>query len=328
MKGLALIYKQFMNGFTYIIPLAVVGGVFLKLFENTQMDVFFTIGSIALFLVYPIITAFIAYGISDRPGLIIGLIGGALITTGSSGFIGAILMGFFTGYLIHLFQFIFKKFPVTIKGLLPVFIYPVIGALCITLFYLGVNFAITPINTFISQAYENLSLIAIMIFAVILSIMMVYDLGGPINKIAYVIGVSSILNGTANVLMTAIMIAGMIPPLAIAIATSLFKSIFSEEETKHVHHKFLMGIAFISEGALPFKKKYNNSTYLFIVGAIISSLLVVYFNVESNIAHGGILALFFIDAWIYFLLTLVGSSLFTAILLGFFLPKNKKTQNV
>lgn len=228
MKSLSIFYKQFMNGFTYIIPLAVIGGVFLNLYQTFDTQIFFYVGSTAVFLVYPILSAFIAYAISDRPGFVIGLVGGALITLGQSGFIGAIIIGFFAGYLIKLFKIVFKKFPISIKGLLPIFIYPLLGIIVISFFYLGMNIIMTPINLFIIDMYDQLNFISLMMIAIVLSSMMVYDLGGPINKLAYVIGVSSILSGTPNILMTTVMIAGMIPPLSIALASTFFN---------HKYHK-------------------------------------------------------------------------------------------
>ncbi len=324
MKSLSIFYKQFMNGFTYIIPLAVIGGVFLNLYQTFDTQIFFYVGSTAVFLVYPILSAFIAYAISDRPGFVIGLVGGALITLGQSGFIGAIIIGFFAGYLIKLFKIVFKKFPISIKGLLPIFIYPLLGIIVISFFYLGMNIIMTPINLFIIDMYDQLNFISLMMIAIVLSSMMVYDLGGPINKLAYVIGVSSILSGTPNILMTTVMIAGMIPPLSIALASTFFKHKFTEEEQKLAKLNYLMGLSFISEGALSFIKKDKNIFVIFMIGAISSAFLTVYFNVTSNIAHGGILAIFFISNWLLFLLIVIGISLFTAILLGIILPKIKK----
>lgn len=322
--ALTKIYKQFMNGFTYIIPLAVVGGVFLNLYQIYNIEIFFQIGTSALFLVYPVLAAFIAYAISDRPGFIIGLVGGALITLGQSGFIGAILIGFIAGYLVQLFFVLFKQFPRSAKGLLPVFIYPVLGVIIISFIYLGLNVVIPPINVFVSDLFQQLSFIPLMIIVVVLSLMMVYDLGGPVNKIAYVIGVSSILSGIPNVLMSAVMIAGMIPPLSIALTGSLFKHKFNEEDKKKANQNYLMGLSFMSEGALTFQKKDKKVFYVFMFGALISAILVTIFDVSSSIAHGGILAVFFIEYWIYFIAILFGTSLIMALLLGVLLPNIKK----
>lgn len=322
--SLSNMYKQFMNGFTYIIPLAVVGGVFLNLYQTYDVEIFFQIGTSSLFLVYPVLSAFIAYAISDRPGFIIGLLGGLLITLGQSGFIGAVIIGFVSGYIITLFSYIFKRFFKSSRGLLPVFIYPVFGALIIGFVYLGINIIIPPINDMIRTLYVQLSLIPLLILVIILSIMMVYDLGGPINKIAYVIGVSSILSGIPNVMMAAIMIAGMIPPLSLALATTLFKHKFSNEDRQRGLSNYFMGLSFMSEGAITFQKKDKKFMYIFILGATISAILTVIFNVESSIAHGGILTIFFIESWFYFLAILIGTSFIMALLLGISLPRLKK----
>lgn len=306
------LYKQLMNGFTYIIPLVVIGGVFLTLYERYDISTFFDIGSTALFLVIPIISAFIAYAISDKPGFILGLIGGGLLATGQSGFLGAVFMGFFSGYLVLLLHVIFKKFPISIKGLMPVFIYPIIGSFFVLGIYFGIEAIFPAINGFILDVFTYTGDIGVVLLLMVLSIMMVYDLGGPVNKIAYMIAIITILNGQPTMFMTQVMIAGMIPPLSIFIASIIYKKAFKEEELNLARKNIWMGLAFISEGALFFLRKDKELGVAFILGGLLSSISVYILQVESSIAHGGILSVFFINRWIEFIIILLISSLVSA----------------
>jgi PTS system fructose-specific IIC component len=320
------LYKQLMNGFTYIIPLVVIGGVFLTLYERFDRAIFFTLGSTALFLVYPIISAFIAYAISDKPGFILGLLGGALLTSSDSGFLGAVVMGFISGYIIMFLHVLFKKFPVGIKGLIPVFLYPVIGSLLVIFVYLGIDAVFPALNGFIIDVFEFTGDIGIVLLLMVLSIMMAYDLGGPVNKVAYIAAIATILSGTTSLYMTQVMIAGMIPPLSIFIASLFYKRAFEEESLSLARKNIWMGLAFISEGAISFVKKDKKLIIAFILGGLLSSVFVYIFQVESRIAHGGILSVFFINKWIEFLVILMISSLVSAwfVLLILKMKKNVK----
>ena len=319
-------YKQFMHGFTYIIPLVVIGGVFLTLYERFDQQIFFDVGSIALFLVFPIISAFIAYAISDKPGFIVGLLGGALLTSSNSGFLGAVIMGFISGYIILLLHVLFKKFPVSIKGLIPVFLYPVIGSILVIFIYLGIDALIPAINGFIIDVFEFTGDIGSVSLLMVLSVMMVYDLGGPVNKIAYILGISTILGGTPSIYMAQVMIAGMIPPISIFLASIFYKRAFEEENLGLARKNIWMGLAFISEGAISFVKKDKELILAFMLGGLLSSVFVFIFQVESRIAHGGILSVFFIKQWIEFLVILLVSSLVSAwfVLLILKMKKNVK----
>jgi PTS system fructose-specific IIC component len=320
------LYKQLMHGFTYIIPLVVIGGVFLTLHERFDRPIFFTIGSTALFLVFPIISAFIAYAISDKPGFILGLLGGALLTSSDSGFLGAVFMGFISGYIIIFLHVLFKKFPVGIKGLIPVFLYPVIGSILVIFVYLGIDALFPALNGFIIDVFEFTGDIGIVLLLMILSIMMAYDLGGPVNKIAYIVAIATILSGTPSLFMTQVMIAGMIPPLSIFIASLFYKRAFEEDSLSLARKNIWMGLAFISEGAISFVKKDKELIIAFILGALLSSVFVFIFQVESRIAHGGILSVFFINQWVEFLVILMISSLVSAwfVLLILKMKKNVK----
>jgi PTS system fructose-specific IIC component len=311
-----------MNGFTYIIPLAVVGGVFLTLNNQMNNTLLFDFGSTALFLIYPILAGFIAFAIADRPAFILGLLAGAIATVQGGGFLSATLIGFLSGYIIIAFNYIFKKLPYGIKGLNPVFMYPILGTALMFFVIQGFEITIFPIEILVRDIYQGLDKIFIIIIVGFLSAMMAYDLGGPINKIAYLIGVLSILNGTVSMMMPAIMIAGMMPPLIIASSSLIFKNKYSKEEHILAKKNWLLGLSFITEGAIPFIKKDKKIKYVFIISSMTAGILSVVFNVSSLIAHGGILSLFFTqNAWI-FLFILIGSTVVFGSILGIILPKN------
>ncbi len=318
------VYKKFMHGFSYIIPLAVVGGVFLTLYELYPQDIFFDIGSTSFFLIYPVLAAFIAFSIGDKPGLILGLISGSLVALGESGFLGATIVGFSSGYLILGFNALFKKLPSGLKGLSPVFIYPVLGVFVLAFLIMGLEIIISPFNSFVNDVYINLGKIYILLIVAILSSMMAYGLGGPINKVAYVIAILTVIKGVPSVIMPSVMIAGMVPPLVIAFAVLLFRDKFSESELVLAKRNWLLGLSFITEGAIPFVKKDKKVMYVILVASIISGVVTATFNVSSLVAHGGILAIFFMDQWLYFIVTLICVTIIFGFILGLLLKKEQE----
>lgn len=323
MKNIGSIYKKFMNGFTYIIPLAVVGGVFLTL--NNQIDnaLLFDFGSTSMLLVYPILAAFIAFAIADRPAFILGLLGGIMIALRGGGFLSATLIGFLSGYLILFFNYLFKKMPSGIKGLNPVFIYPILGTAIMFFVIQGFEITIFPVEVFITDVYQNLDKIFMVILVGVLSLMMAIDLGGPINKIAYIIGLLTILNGSESYIMPAIMIAGMMPPLVIASSALMFKHKYSIEERILAKRNWLLGLSFITEGAIPFIKKDNKVKYIFILASMTAGISSALLDVSSLIAHGGILSVVFMNNAVMFLLILFLTTLVFGLILGFTLQKNE-----
>ncbi|BCR35381.1 fructose-specific PTS transporter subunit EIIC [Mariniplasma anaerobium] len=323
MKKIVNIYKNFMNGFTYIIPLAVVGGVFLTL--NIQIDnpSLFDFGSIAFFLIYPILASFIAFAIGDRPAFVLGLLAGAIVTVKGGGFLSATLIGFSSGYLILLFNFLFKKMPYGIKSLNPVFIYPILGTAIMFFVIQGFEITIFPVEFFVRDIYSNLDKIFIIILVGILSLMMAIDLGGPINKIAYIIGILTILSGNESFVMPAVMIAGMMPPLVIASSALIFKNKYSEKEHILAKRNWLLGLSFITEGAIPFIKKDKKIKYIFILASMTAGIASAFFDVSSLIAHGGILSVIFMNNAFMFLIILVLATLIFGLILGLILKKNE-----
>jgi PTS system fructose-specific IIC component len=322
-KKVVNIYKNFMNGFTYIIPLAVVGGVFLTLDDQIDNSLLFDFGSTAFLLIYPILAGFIAFAIADRPAFILGILAGAIVTDKGGGFLSATLVGFLSGYLILFFNFIFKKIPYGIKGLNPVFIYPILGAAVMFFVILGFEVMIYPVEVFVREMYQSLDKIFIIILVGLLSLMMAIDLGGPINKIAYIIGVLTVLAGNKSNVMPAIMIAGMMPPLVIASSALMFKNKYSLEEHILAKRNWFLGLSFITEGAIPFIKKDKKIKYVFILASMTAGVSSVLLDVSSLIAHGGILSVVFMNNAIEFLLILILTTLIFGVILGFLLQKNE-----
>lgn len=321
MNILKNIYKTFMNGITYIIPLAVVGGVFLTLSKQFDISLFFDFGTTAIFLIYPILAGFIAFSISDRPGLILGLLSGGMIAFMGGGFLSATITGFIAGYLIIGFKYLFSKIPYSIKGLNPVFIFPVLGTMFMVFVILGLEIAIFPLEVWIANIYQNIDKVYMIFVAGILSLMMAYDLGGPINKTAYVIGILTILGGNDSYIMPAVMIAGMIPPLVIACSALFFKSKYNSQSYSLAKKNWLFGLSFITEGALSFLEKDKKIKYVLMVASMTAGMLCVFFEISSIISHGGIFTIFLMNNAFMFLVVLVGVTVAFGFILGALLPK-------
>lgn len=324
MKHFFSVYKKFMHGFSYIIPLTVVGGVFLTLFTMYPNTSFFDLGDLAYFLIYPVLAAYIAFAIGDRPAFILGLLGGALVTLGESGFLGATIVGFLSGYLVVFFNIIFGKLPTGLRGLKPVFMYPLLGAFVIIFLVMGLEVVIPPINIWVSTLYLNLDRILILFFAMILSAMMALGLGGPLNKAAYVIAVLTVLQGTQSIILPAVMIAGMMPPLVISFAALTFKKKFNDEERRLAKNNWLLGLSFITEGAIPFIKKDKKIIYILTLASVCSGVMTVVFNVTSLVVHGGIFSVFFMDKWLYFIITLLIVTIFFGFITGLLLKEKQE----
>lgn len=269
------IYKHLMNGVSHMLPFVVGGGILIAiafLIDGFSVDLnslpadqranfgtitqgaalFKGIGGTAFGFMLPILAGFIAMSIADRPGLAVGFVGGSIAANGTSGFLGALVAGFVTGYIVNLLKKIFSKLPESLDGVKPVLLYPLLG-----IFLIGVimQFVVEPpigaLNTAINNGLNGLNGASAVVLGVLLGGMMAIDMGGPVNKAAYVFGTASIAAGNYNI-MAAVMIGGMVPPLAIALATIFFKNKFTAEERKAGPTNFIMGLSFITEGAIPF----------------------------------------------------------------------------
>ena len=269
------IYMQLMNGVSHMLPFVVGGGILIALaflIDGLCVDMtsltaearqsfgsitpvaatLKSIGNLAFGFMLPVLAGFIAMSIADRPGLAVGFVGGAIAANGKSGFLGALVAGFLAGYLILLLKKLFGKLPEALEKIAPVLLYPVFGILIVGLV---MTFVVEPpigaLNTALNTALTNMSGSSKVLLGIIVAGMMAVDMGGPFNKAAYVFGTASIAAGNYGI-MAAVMIGGMVPPCAIALASLLFKDKFTKTERESAPTNFIMGLAFITEGAIPF----------------------------------------------------------------------------
>ena len=332
-------YKDIMSGVSQMIPFVVAGGILMALSfifdaSNAGEDIyglgnivsafFHETGAVIFTFILPILAGYIAYSIADRPGLVPGFLAGALAYTKDSGFLGALLGGLAAGYVMMLIKIVFQKLPRSMNGLKPVLIFPLIGSILIALIMFPINVVVSPISLFFQSFLGSMSESSAMIVGLIAGAMMAVDLGGPVNKAAYIVGVASISFGTSSILMASIMAAGMIPPLGIALATLLFKNKFSEEEKDAGKANWMMGISFITEGAIPFAAS-NPKIYvpILIFGSAIAGALVGLFQTSVPAPHGGLFVVLIMQNWWGFLIALASGMTVTALLLKLFLPNRE-----
>ena len=336
------IYKHLMNGVSHMLPFVVGGGILIALaflVDSLAFDInsltaeqranfgsltalagFLKgqVGGVAFGFMLPVLAGFIAMSIADRPGLAVGFVGGAIAANGKSGFLGALAAGFLAGYLVNLLKKVSDKvIPDSLDGIKPVLIYPLFGMLLIGL---AMVFVIEPIvgalNTGLNNFLGSLSGANSILLGLILGGMMAIDMGGPFNKAAYVFGVASIAAGNYNI-MAAVMIGGMVPPCAIALATILFKKKFTEAERKSGPTNFIMGLSFITEGAIPFAA----ADPLHVLPACIASsalagALSMAFNCTLMAPHGGIFVFPVVGNAVMYVVALIAGTVLGAILLG------------
>lgn len=346
------IYKHLMNGVSHMLPFVVGGGVLIALgflidtiagnanvggnfgFTNPIAAVVFWIGKAAFAFMLPILAGYIAQSIADRPGLLPGIVGGYLATTGAtlasptgndaavSGFLGALLAGFVAGILVNLLKKAFGWMPKSMDGIKPVFIYPLFGTLLIGLFMLVINPVMGVINTAVSNGLSSLGDTSKLLLSIVLAGMMAIDMGGPFNKAAYVFGTAAIADGNTWI-MAAVMIGGMVPPIAIALATTLFKNRWTKSELESGPVNYLMGLCFITEGAIP----YAASDPLrvipsCIVGSAVAGAVTALFGCTCPAPHGGIFTFAVVGNPLGYIAALVIGSVAGALMLA--LLKKKK----
>lgn len=346
------LYKHLMNGVSHMLPFVVGGGVLIALgflidtiagnagagsefgSKNAIASVVFWIGKAAFAFMLPILAGYISQSIADRPGLLPGIVGGYLATTGAtlssptgddtavSGFLGALMAGFIAGILVNVLKKAFSWLPKSMDGIKPVFIYPLLGTFLIGLFMFLINPIMGFVNASVSTGLSNLGETSKILLSIVLATMMAVDMGGPFNKAAYVFGTAAIADGNTWI-MAAVMIGGMIPPIAIAIATTLFKNKWTNEELKSGPVNYLMGLCFITEGAIP----YAASDPLRVIpscmaGSAVAGAITALFGCTCPAPHGGIFVFAVVDNPLGYLLALVVGSVVGAIMLGL-LKKNK-----
>lgn len=344
-------YKHLMNGVSHMLPFVVGGGILIAIAfllddysinpanfgMNTPVAAFFkTIGGQAFGFMLPVLAGYIAMSIADRPGLAVGFVGGILASAGytfgnlmnfseitpvSAGFLGALLAGFVGGYLVLLLKKIFSVLPDSLEGIKPVLLYPVFGILLIGVIMLAVNPIMGAINTGLNNFLSSMSGTSKIVLGTILGAMMAIDMGGPFNKAAYVFGTAQLTVANAGPeqygIMAAVMIGGMVPPLAIALATTFFKNRFSESERKSGVVNYVMGLSFITEGAIPFAAADPLHVLpACIVGSGVAGALSMAFNCGLRAPHGGIFVLPTITNPLMYLVALLIGSIIGALLLG------------
>ena len=334
------IYKHLMNGVSHMLPFVVGGGILIAiafLIDGFSVDLnslpadqranfgtitqgaalFKGIGGTAFGFMLPILAGFIAMSIADRPGLAVGFVGGSIAANGTSGFLGALVAGFVAGYIVNLLKKIFSKLPESLDGVKPVLLYPLLG-----IFLIGVimQFVVEPpigaLNTAINNGLNGLNGASAVVLGVLLGGMMAIDMGGPVNKAAYVFGTASIAAGNYNI-MAAVMIGGMVPPLAIALATIFFKNKFTAEERKAGPTNFIMGLSFITEGAIPFAA--SDPLHVLpacAVGSAVGGGLSMAFGCTLMAPHGGIFVVPTIGNPLMYLVALVIGAFIACGLLG------------
>lgn len=349
------LYKHLMNGVSHMLPFVVGGGVLIALgflidsiagnanvggnfgFTNPIAAVVFWIGKAAFAFMLPILAGYIAQSIADRPGLLPGIVGGYLATTGAtlssptgdesaiSGFLGALLAGFLAGILVNLVKKAFNWLPKSMDGIKPVFIYPLLGTFLMGVVMLAINPVIGLLNTGLSNGLSSLGNTSRLLLSVVLAAMMATDMGGPFNKAAYVFGTAAIADGNTWI-MAAVMIGGMVPPIAIALSTTFNKKKWNSEELKNGPVNYIMGLCFITEGAIP----YAASDPLRVipscmVGSAVAGAVTALFNCACPAPHGGIFTFAVVEHPLGYIVALVAGSIAGAFMLA--LLKKTKTED-
>ena len=336
------IYKHLMNGVSHMLPFVVGGGILIALaflvdgmsydinsLTDAQRANFGTltplanflkgqVGGVAFGFMLPVLAGFIAMSIADRPGLAVGILGGSIAADGTSGFLGALAAGFIAGYLVNFLKKVSDKvIPESLDGIKPVLIYPLFGMLLTgAIMVFAIEPVVGAINMGLNNALASLSGMNVILLGAIVAGMMAIDMGGPFNKASYVFGVASIASGNYNI-MAAVMIGGMVPPCAIALATLLFKKKFTESERKSGPTNFIMGLAFITEGAIPFAAA--DPLHVIpscAVGSALAGSLSMAFNCTLMAPHGGIFVFPVVGNTLMYLVALVVGTIVGAVLLG------------
>ena len=332
-------YKHLMTGVSHMLPFVVGGGILIALaflfdgiyckMNGITPDGTFgsmlpisaflkgKVGGVAFGFMLPVLAGFIAYSIADRPGLALGFLGGAMAANGTSGFLGALVAGFFAGYTCLLLKKWFSALPKSLDGLKPVLIYPLIGMVIVGL---GMNYIVEPIvgaiNSWMNAGLNHISGTSAILLGLILGGMMAVDMGGPVNKAAYVFATGMLAEGHYNI-MAAVMVGGMVPPIAIALATIIFKNKFTEEERKAGPVNVIMGFSFITEGAIPYAAA--DPAHVLpscIVGSAVSGALSMAFKCTLMAPHGGIFVFPVVGNPVMYIVALLIGSIVTCLMLG------------
>lgn len=327
------IYKHLMNGVSNMLPFVVAGGILIALAflfdnyeinpsnfgSNTPLAAFFkSVGDAAFGFLLPVLAGFIAVSIADRPAMVVGFVGGFLANSGGAGFLGALLAGFIAGYLVLLLKKVFSTLPQSLEGIKPVLLYPLFGTLLIgVIMKFAINPPVAAANNTLIGFLNSLGTSSKVLLGIVVAGMMAIDMGGPINKAAYVFGIASLESGNFGI-MAAVMAGGMVPPLVIALSTTFFKNRFTKEQQDAGKVNYIMGLSFITEGAIPFAAadplKVIPSCA---IGSAVAGALTMIFDCTLRAPHGGIFVLPIIGNWPMYLVSIIVGAIVGAIILGF-----------
>lgn len=340
------IYKHLMNGVSHMLPFVIGGGILIALaflFDTFNpanpsgfgsgtplAAVLMKIGGTAFGFMLPVLAGFIAMSIADRPGLAVGFVGGMLANTGatfanafdgklpavSSGFLGALLAGFAAGYIVLGLKKLFAGLPNSLEGIKPVLLYPLLGILLVGILMLAINPFMGVINTAISNGLNSMGGTSKILLGIVLGGMMSVDMGGPVNKAAYLFGTASLASGNFDI-MAAVMAGGMVPPLVIALCTTIFRNKFTEKDRQAGLVNYIMGLSFISEGAIPFAAADPIRVLpSCIVGSAVAGGLSMAFGCALRAPHGGVFVIAIVTNPLAYIGAIVAGSIVGAIILG------------
>lgn len=340
-------YKHLMSGVSHMLPFVVAGGILIALafvtdFANigasnygwgNEFSAFIgNAGKVAFGFMLPILGGYIAYSIADRPGIAVGFVGGYIAGNATSlvagavgsGFLGAIVAGFLGGYIVLGLKKLFSGLPKSLEGIKPILLYPLFGVLLIAVAMWGVNLVMGPINTalndFLGSIDETNPVLAVLL-GLLLGGMMAVDMGGPVNKAAYVFGTGTLVAGSSSAIMAAVMAGGMTPPLGIALATVLFPNKFTHAQREAGKTNWVMGFSFITEGAIPFAAANPGAVLPSIIaGSAVAGGLSMLFGVKSPAPHGGLFVVPVMEGWWWYIIALAAGTALTAFLLKVLLP--------
>lgn len=343
------IYKHLMSGVSNMLPFVIGGGILIAIaflldtilapggdpsnfgMNSPAAALFKTIGNAAFGFMLPILAGFIAMSIADRPGLAVGFVGGALANAGGSGFLGALIAGFLAGYLMLGLEKLCEKLPKSLEGTKPVLIYPVVGILVIgVLIQFVINPPVSALNLWISNTLTSMNAASGIVLGAIVGGMMSIDMGGPFNKAAYVFGTASLINAAGDPVssgvMAAVMIGGMVPPLAVALCTTFFKNRFTQKERQTTVTNYIMGMSFITEGVIPFAASDPLRVIpSCVVGSAVAGALSMLFGCTLPAPHGGIFVFAVVHNWPMYLLALAIGSIISMLLLALLKRPIKET---
>ncbi|CAH2760661.1 fructose-specific PTS transporter subunit EIIC [Erysipelothrix amsterdamensis] len=333
------LYKHLLNGVSHMLPFVVGGGILIAIAfmldqlmgvptaelgqlgsYNAFPAILKDIGGQAFGFMLPVLAGYIAYSIADRPGLVVGFVAGGIASTGGAGFLGALIGGFLAGYAMNTIKKLLTSLPQSLDGIKTILLYPVLGVLVTGLLMVLINIPMKSVNEAMNAFLNGLSGTNAVLLGALLGGMMAVDLGGPINKAAYVFGTGTLAAtaaGQGSAVMAAVMAAGMVPPLAVFVATLLFKHKFKAEERQAGMTNLILGASFITEGAIPFASSDPLRVIpSFIVGSALTGALSLAFNITVNAPHGGLFVILLVSQPLLYILFIIIGSVVSGLLMG------------